>query len=187
MDRRQCSSSLVLLWHRNNRPQYLWRPHCCKVVVVPRSTVTQPSYASLIHTPKTKGMLMHWTFRMSNYACCVITVTEKKRADLLQCWGKGLHCVLYFRTSWSGFQIRQLRSQRSATQLFRESNSVRQNYFSWNSISCSLYDFPLLLAEIERRPNCLSTQYLVNQSMHFTDTLPHLRQVESSQSLLFMN
>ena len=55
-----------------------------------------------------------------------------------------------------------------------------------------VYDFPLLLAEIERRPNCLSTQHFVSQSIHFADTLPHLRQVytlyvQSNQSLLYMN
>ena len=49
------------------------------------------------------------------------------------------------------------------------------------------YDFPLLLAEIERRPNCLSTQHFVAKNIHFADTLPHLRQVESGKSLLFVD
>lgn len=40
-----------------------------------------------------------------------------------------------------------------------------------------VFDFPLLLAEIERRPNCLSTQHFVSHNIHFGDTLPHLRQV----------
>ena len=39
------------------------------------------------------------------------------------------------------------------------------------------YDFPLLLAEIERRPKYLSTQELVTHNVRFADTLPHLRQV----------
>ena len=50
-----------------------------------------------------------------------------------------------------------------------------------------VYDFPLLLTEIERIPNCLSTQQFVTKNIHFADTLPHLRQVESGQSLLFVD
>ena len=60
-----------------------------KVVGVPRSNVTQPSFSSLIHTPKnipTKGMLIHvpdWAFKMviaytkHNYYVYTSTVTEK--------------------------------------------------------------------------------------------------------------
>ena len=40
-----------------------------------------------------------------------------------------------------------------------------------------MYDFPLLLAEIERRPKDLSTVHLVHHNVHFADTLPHLWQV----------
>ena len=36
---------------------------------------------------------------------------------------------------------------------------------------------PLLLAEIEQRPKELSTASLISQCLHFSDTLPHLRQV----------
>ena len=49
------------------------------------------------------------------------------------------------------------------------------------------YDFPLLLAEIERISNCVSTQHFVTKNIHFADTLPHLRQVESGKSLLFVD
>ena len=50
-----------------------------------------------------------------------------------------------------------------------------------------LYDSPMLLTEIERRPNRpLSTQHFVSRSIHFTNTLPRLRQVHSNQSLLFV-
>ena len=50
-----------------------------------------------------------------------------------------------------------------------------------------VYDFPLLLTEIEQIPNCLSTQQFVTKNIHFADTLSHLRQVESGQSLLFID
>ena len=42
------------------------------------------------------------------------------------------------------------------------------------------YDFPLLLAEIERRPKHLSMQEFVNHNVHFADILPHVRQVQPS-------
>ena len=38
------------------------------------------------------------------------------------------------------------------------------------------FDFPILLAEIERHQN-LSTDLLMKHNIHFADTLPQLRQV----------
>ena len=39
------------------------------------------------------------------------------------------------------------------------------------------YDFPLLLAEIERRPTQLATADLIHHKIFFADTLPYLRKV----------
>lgn len=38
------------------------------------------------------------------------------------------------------------------------------------------FDFPILFAEIERRPR-LSTSTLITSKVHYSDTLKHLRQV----------
>ena len=99
-----------------------------KVVGVPRSTVTQPSFSSLIHTPKnipTKGMLIHvpdWAFKMviaytkHNYYMYTHLQLLRKQAYLLQCCAKSLHYRLYSPTSSSGLVTQQLKSQLAATQ-----------------------------------------------------------------------
>ena len=45
------------------------------------------------------------------------------------------------------------------------------------------YDFPLLLAEIERRPKELSTANLSHCRLFFADTLLHLRQIRFSHEV----
>ena len=49
------------------------------------------------------------------------------------------------------------------------------------------FDFPILLAEIDRRPRDLSCNHLVAQHLHFADTLPHLRQVQSCIIDMFLD
>lgn len=39
------------------------------------------------------------------------------------------------------------------------------------------FDFPVLFAEVERRPTDLSTSSFVDGNVHFSDTLPVLRKV----------
>ena len=39
------------------------------------------------------------------------------------------------------------------------------------------FDFPILLAEIERRPEKLALTQLVTHNIHFSDTLGHLKTV----------
>ncbi len=39
------------------------------------------------------------------------------------------------------------------------------------------FDFPILLAEVERRPDALSASSFETHRIHFIDTLPLLRQV----------
>ena len=48
-------------------------------------------------------------------------------------------------------------------------------------------DFPILLAEIDRRPRDLSCNHLVAQHLHFADTLPHLQQVQSCILDMFLD
>lgn len=40
-----------------------------------------------------------------------------------------------------------------------------------------VYDFPILFAEIERRPEKLDLSIFRRHKIHFADTLPHLRDV----------
>lgn len=42
------------------------------------------------------------------------------------------------------------------------------------------FDFPILLAEVERRPEVLNTSTFEAYRIHFTDTLPLLRQVPNN-------
>ena len=39
------------------------------------------------------------------------------------------------------------------------------------------FDFPMLFAEVERRPGVLSMAVFEERKIHFSDTLPHLRKV----------
>lgn len=48
------------------------------------------------------------------------------------------------------------------------------------------FDFPTLLAEIERRPEKLALSQLSSHRIHFSDTLGHLKQV-SFTLLMYMN
>ena len=49
------------------------------------------------------------------------------------------------------------------------------------------FDFPILLAEIERRPEQLDTSCLARHRVHFADTLPVLRKArqEYMSKLMF--
>lgn len=63
-------------------------------------------------------------------------------------------------------------------------------YFTYNIIvlvahNGFAFDFPILLAEVERRPQQLVITDFEAKSIHFSDTLPVLRKVSILKLLLF--
>ena len=166
-----------------------------KVVGVPSTRITQPSFSSLVHTPRnipSKGTCLHTglliiaVWCQSAYFVTSLVTQKTGISTTMLRHQQPLSAVFSKFLEWVSKTTQEVSEQSSASLYPGVFSLLQHVYFVVTIMLLSTvivahngfaYDFPLLLAEIERRPKDLSTRDLVTHNIYFADTLPHLRQV----------